>query len=275
MISHAMDDPYSPAKADIRNFLKKSAAARRALSELGPNDPKANMRMAESLITITAEQFMKKWNFDPISFRPMAPGRYVWTPVKTKKMSSQTTTTPTALSATTSLPSSSSSSSAATPFASLAKETIASALEERLSGHHLSNDAIDFSSASTTHKTTTTTLVSPVLRTPKKSSPSSSGRTSTTPKTKQCKITAYGRQRKRLHSTSKTEEGIEIEVTTPRKKRLATVSPSKLKESLASLSSSSILPMDVFGSAEGDEGDAAGLKLREWNEASARIEKNK
>lgn len=211
-----MDDPYSPAKADIRNFLKKSAAARRALSELGPNDPKANMRMAESLITITAEQFMKKWNFDPINFRPMAPGRYVWTPVKTKKIQAQTTTT--ALS--TSLPSSS-----ATPFASLAKETITSALEERLSGHHLSNDAIDFSSATTT-KTTATTLVSPVLRTPKKSSPSSSGRTSTTPKTKQCKITAYGRQRKRLHSTSKTEEGVETEVTTPRK-RLA-LSPSKL-----------------------------------------------
>ncbi|XP_068235240.1 uncharacterized protein [Palaemon carinicauda] len=227
MISHPMDDPYSPAKADIRNFLKKSAAARRALSELGPNDPKANMRMAESLITITAEQFMKKWNFDPIRFKPMTPGRYVWTPVKTKKIRPQTTTT-TLL---TSLPSCS-----ATSFESLAKETTTSALEERLSGHHLSNAAIDFSATTTkTHTTTmletaqptTTTLVSPVLGTPKKSSsPSSSGRTATTPKTKQCKITAYGRQRKRLHSTSKTEEGVEIEVITPRK-RLA-MSPSKL-----------------------------------------------
>lgn len=82
MLSYSLSPPYTPPKTtDIRMFFKKSSSARRALTELGINDSKLNLKMAETLCTITAEQFMKKWNFDPIRCRPLPTGRYQWTPV--------------------------------------------------------------------------------------------------------------------------------------------------------------------------------------------------
>lgn len=82
MICYSLERPYNTSSSkDIRMFLKKPTA-RRALSELGISDSKANLKMAETLFTITAEQFMKKWNFDPIRCCPLTPGRYQWTPAR-------------------------------------------------------------------------------------------------------------------------------------------------------------------------------------------------
>lgn len=61
------------------SFFKKFSG-RRALQELGPNDPKLNMKVAESLLTISAERFKRKWNFDPIAMKPTK-GPFVWTPL--------------------------------------------------------------------------------------------------------------------------------------------------------------------------------------------------
>ncbi|XP_042886554.1 uncharacterized protein LOC122262585 [Penaeus japonicus] len=203
MISYAFDSPCSPT--DIRLFFKKPKA-RRALSELGPNDPKANLRMAESLITISTEQFMKKWNFDPIRCQPLPSGRYQWTPVKTiKKRQSRETldashgchheTTYDPCQSTRLSPVSHCSSSLSTTSPCDSEAGLNTSPLQELD-RHLSE------------------APSHLPHTPKKTSKHKSG--PVTPKTKQCKITDYGRQRKRLHSTSKSEEG-ESEVT-PRKK---------------------------------------------------------
>ncbi|RXG72007.1 hypothetical protein Avbf_01100 [Armadillidium vulgare] len=65
------------------NLLKKFSfqSASRALKELGPNDPKLNLKMAESLLTISANQFLDKWNFNTITMKPTV-GRYEWVPVQ-------------------------------------------------------------------------------------------------------------------------------------------------------------------------------------------------
>lgn len=210
MISYAFDNPRSPTKAtDI--FFKKPKA-RRALSELGPNDSKANLRMAESLITISAEQFMKKWNFDPIRCQPLPPGRYQWAPVKTLKkrqpretldashdcphlhLHHTTTYDPCPGARLTPLSPCSASLTPSRPPCDT-EATLGASPHQELD-RHLSE------------------APSHLPLTPRKTSKLKSG--PATPKTKQCKITDYGRQRKRLHSTSKSEEG-ESEVT-PRKK---------------------------------------------------------
>ncbi|XP_037787823.1 uncharacterized protein LOC119583425 [Penaeus monodon] len=208
MISYAFDNPCSPTKAtDIRLFFKKPKA-RRALSELGPNDPKANLRMAESLITISTEQFMKKWNFDPIRCQPLPSGRYQWTPVKTiKKRQPRESldathdchhhhTTYDPCHSTRLSPVSHCSASLSPSRPPCDSEASLSASPHQELDRYLSE------------------APSHLPLTPRKSSKHKAG--PVTPKTKQCKITDYGRQRKRLHSTSKSEEG-ESEVT-PRKK---------------------------------------------------------
>lgn len=60
-------------------FNLKRGRARRALSLLGDNNSKLNLQLAESLLTISAEEFTKKWNFDPIREVPLRDGRYQWT----------------------------------------------------------------------------------------------------------------------------------------------------------------------------------------------------
>ncbi|CAL4122510.1 unnamed protein product [Meganyctiphanes norvegica] len=56
--------------------------ASRALSFLGGNDRKANLRLAESLLTISQSEFRTKWNFDPIAETPLPQGQFLWKPVK-------------------------------------------------------------------------------------------------------------------------------------------------------------------------------------------------
>ncbi|XP_066985913.1 uncharacterized protein [Macrobrachium rosenbergii] len=62
-------------------FLLKRGRARRALSLLGVNNVKLNIRLAETLLTISTEEFAKKWNFDPVQGVPLPEGRFQWTPV--------------------------------------------------------------------------------------------------------------------------------------------------------------------------------------------------
>ncbi|XP_064105005.1 uncharacterized protein LOC135214589 [Macrobrachium nipponense] len=62
-------------------FLLKRGRARRALSLLGVNNVKLNIRLAETLLTISSEEFAKKWNFDPVQGVPLPEGRFQWTPV--------------------------------------------------------------------------------------------------------------------------------------------------------------------------------------------------
>ncbi|CAL4162045.1 unnamed protein product [Meganyctiphanes norvegica] len=57
-------------------------SARRALSFLGSNNRRANLRLAESLLTISTSEFRNKWNFDPIAETPLPQGQFLWTPVK-------------------------------------------------------------------------------------------------------------------------------------------------------------------------------------------------
>lgn len=210
MISYAFDNPCSPTKAtDIRLFFKKPKA-RRALSELGPNDTKANLRMAESLITISTEQFMKKWNFDPIRCQPLPAGRYQWTPVKTisKRQSRESLV--------------SSLDCHSEPTHDPCQATRLSPLSHCSTSRSRSPPPChtdEDHGASLFHELDRHSAEAPchLPRTPRKSPKNKTG--PTTPKTKQCKITDYGRQRKRLHSTSKSEES-ETEVT-PRKKKPA------------------------------------------------------
>ncbi|KAG7163874.1 putative Cyclin-dependent kinase inhibitor-containing protein 2 [Homarus americanus] len=68
--------PFKPGKERMRLVLKRGQA-RRALP-LGQNNTKHNLEMAESLLTISAEEFTKKWNFDPIREVPVSGGRYQW-----------------------------------------------------------------------------------------------------------------------------------------------------------------------------------------------------
>ncbi|CAL4170166.1 unnamed protein product [Meganyctiphanes norvegica] len=57
-------------------------SAKRALSFLGSNNRRENLRLAESLLTISASEFRTKWNFDPIAETPLPQGQFLWKPVK-------------------------------------------------------------------------------------------------------------------------------------------------------------------------------------------------
>lgn len=202
-------------------FLKKPTA-RRALSELGISDSKANLKMAEALFTITAEQFMKKWNFDPIRCCPLPPGRYQWTPARAvarKHLREQDVwdtspsgdlehDDPSAL------------------FLEGADYVSRLAGDGRPAARYLEEDLEDGRCCDLQEEEVCATG-RPTLHlalTPRKTHKTSH---SLTPRTKQCKITDYGRQRKRLHSCSKCEDS-EPDVTTPRKKlALSPSTPSK------------------------------------------------
>ncbi|XP_069182421.1 uncharacterized protein [Procambarus clarkii] len=69
--------PLTPGRERTRLFLKRGGPVRRALL-LGPNPPKHNIEIAQSLLTISAEEFTKKWNFDPIREVPVSGGHYQW-----------------------------------------------------------------------------------------------------------------------------------------------------------------------------------------------------
>jgi len=75
--------PMRPASTtfSLAARMKRGGGARRALSNLGNNDTQANLRLAESLLTVSQEKFAKKWNFDPVNTLPLAPGRYLWSQV--------------------------------------------------------------------------------------------------------------------------------------------------------------------------------------------------
>ncbi|XP_068223432.1 uncharacterized protein [Palaemon carinicauda] len=66
------------------SFLLKRSRARRALSLLGVNNVKLNIRLAETLLTISSDEFAKKWNFDPVQGVPLPEGRFQWAPVTTE-----------------------------------------------------------------------------------------------------------------------------------------------------------------------------------------------
>ncbi|KAK7083340.1 hypothetical protein SK128_021734 [Halocaridina rubra] len=61
--------------------LKRGRGARRALSLLGNNNRRDNLHLAESLLTISAQDFAQKWNFDPVEGVPLPSGRFQWTPL--------------------------------------------------------------------------------------------------------------------------------------------------------------------------------------------------
>ncbi|XP_042233418.1 uncharacterized protein LOC121873781 [Homarus americanus] len=226
MISYSLDTPYSPTKAaDIRMFFKKPSA-RRALSELGINDTKANLKMADTLFTITAEQFIKKWNFDPIRCRPLPSGRYQWTPAKSaarkNRLNQEDLTRET----------SPSEDVLDDPLTSDPEDVgeVSKRLGYLIEDHHYLGENVEEGrrcceeEACELYTTALPTLHHHLPHSPRNTHKSSH---SHTPRTKQCKITDYGRQRKRLHSCSKCEEG-ESEVTTPRKKlALSPTKPSK------------------------------------------------
>lgn len=62
--------PIKPGTPRFSGLALKRGRARRALSLLGSNDAKANLQLAESLMTISAEEFAAKWNFDPVRSVP-------------------------------------------------------------------------------------------------------------------------------------------------------------------------------------------------------------
>ncbi|XP_047483266.1 predicted GPI-anchored protein 58 [Penaeus chinensis] len=72
--------PIKPGAPRFTLALKRGRA-RRALSLLGTNDAQQNLQLAESLLTISSEDFAKKWNFDPVRETPLEGGRFQWTPV--------------------------------------------------------------------------------------------------------------------------------------------------------------------------------------------------
>lgn len=73
--------PIKPGPPRVSLSLKRGRGARRALSLLGNNDSRQNLQLAESLLTISAEEFTQKWNFDPIQGVPLPTGRFHWKPV--------------------------------------------------------------------------------------------------------------------------------------------------------------------------------------------------
>ncbi|XP_037788000.1 uncharacterized protein LOC119583541 [Penaeus monodon] len=73
--------PIKPGTPRFSGLALKRGRARRALSLLGSNDAKANLQLAESLMTISAEEFAAKWNFDPVRSVPLPRGRFQWAPV--------------------------------------------------------------------------------------------------------------------------------------------------------------------------------------------------
>lgn len=75
--------PIKPGTPRFSGLALKRGRARRALSLLGSNDAKANLQLAESLMTISAEEFAAKWNFDPVRAVPLPRGRFQWAPVAT------------------------------------------------------------------------------------------------------------------------------------------------------------------------------------------------
>nr|XP_045598167.1 streptococcal hemagglutinin-like [Procambarus clarkii] len=68
----------SSTRRGLATKAVRRAGARMALSLLGTNNPKHNLTMADHLLTISARDFAKKWNFDPIKEVPLATGRYDW-----------------------------------------------------------------------------------------------------------------------------------------------------------------------------------------------------
>lgn len=63
---------------------------RRALIELGRCDRKANTELADKLLTISAERFKEKWDFDPIKMKPTTTGyngniKYEWERITSNK----------------------------------------------------------------------------------------------------------------------------------------------------------------------------------------------
>lgn len=87
--------PPSPSKREMRMLMMRShlhphpqqqaythhaythahTTARRALTHLGHNESKENLKLAEEILTHAAQTFRKRWNFDPDSFTPISESR--------------------------------------------------------------------------------------------------------------------------------------------------------------------------------------------------------
>ncbi|CAL4066606.1 unnamed protein product [Meganyctiphanes norvegica] len=83
-LTHRKANTSEPLRPILGQRLKPTGrgSARRVLSFLGSNNRKANLRLAESLLTISQSEFRTKWNFDPIAETPLSQGQFLWTPVK-------------------------------------------------------------------------------------------------------------------------------------------------------------------------------------------------
>ncbi|XP_071522515.1 uncharacterized protein [Panulirus ornatus] len=64
---------------EMSRLVLKRGPVRRVLP-LGRSNARNNLDLAESLLTISADEFTKKWNFDPVREVPIAGGRYCWRP---------------------------------------------------------------------------------------------------------------------------------------------------------------------------------------------------
>ncbi|CAL4166418.1 unnamed protein product [Meganyctiphanes norvegica] len=57
-------------------------SVRKAISFQGSINRRANLQLAESLLTISQSEFRTKWNFDPIAETPLPQqGQFLWTPL--------------------------------------------------------------------------------------------------------------------------------------------------------------------------------------------------
>ncbi|CAL4213575.1 unnamed protein product [Meganyctiphanes norvegica] len=245
MISYPISVPRSPCnkpatQQDISVFFKRPLA-RRALTELGRNDPKLNMKMAESLLTISGAEFIKKWNFDPIREKPLPPGRYLWTAVKQqRRLARETAAAAAAASGTTEVIGLGAAPELDATVLSLprASSPMMTAEVLDLDDYRSHNDRLspiprDVSPVrechprlheevvvDVVHDVALAAVASALHRTPKKSRENRESLHSPhSPKTKakQCKITAFGRERKRVLSNSKSDAESDFELTPTKK----------------------------------------------------------
>ncbi|XP_076045168.1 uncharacterized protein LOC143027653 [Oratosquilla oratoria] len=227
MIFSIETPPQIPACRMLPNIsiCVKRPAARRALTELGPNDAKRNIIMAESLITISQEQFRKKWNFDPVTEKPLPPGRYLWSPVPQQRSSRpqpqtlHSTNRQQTLNDRLPVPTDpTATENCCNPAGCLCASSTADKHSTLLYHGITALTALDNRRHS---KTTASTDMHCSVTTEAETQHSATvygSNTPTSPRTKQCKITEYGRQRKRIHSQCKSDDSEPEMINSPRKR---------------------------------------------------------
>lgn len=78
-------------RAVLKHHQQQRGSVRRALT-FGQPDIQRNLHLAESLLTVSAQEFAQKWNFDVELGEPIAEGRYQWYSVNPTDGVSTTTT---------------------------------------------------------------------------------------------------------------------------------------------------------------------------------------